>query len=176
MYSLTALIVATTLLVSIVHGLAESNFFDGQEVRLDDTDRIVGGHEAARGQFPYIASLRIYLIGWSQWCGGSIITNRFILTAGQCRLRNKLPLARFRVWVGAHKVEGNDGTAYDLERFIVHEQFTVNGTTKNNIGLIKTNATIEFNAFVAPIQLHRVFIADGHRAIASGFGHTNVSL
>lgn len=176
MYSLTKLIVTAILLVATVLGSAESNIFDEQEIRLDRTDRIVGGDEAAPGQFPYIASLRLYLISWSQWCGGSIITNRFILTAGHCRLRKKIPLARFRVWVGAHKVEGDDGKAYDLERFIVHEQFIVNGTRKNDIGLIKTNATIEFNAFVAPIQLHRGFIAGGYRAIASGYGHTNVSL
>lgn len=43
--------------------------------------RIVGGADATTGQFPYQISLRLTNI---HNCGGSIIDNQWILTAGHC--------------------------------------------------------------------------------------------
>ena len=51
---------------------------------LASTSRIVGGEEADPGQFPLTAAL--LRIDWNDrlWCGGAIISNRFILTAAHC--------------------------------------------------------------------------------------------
>lgn len=43
---------------------------------------IIGGHEAEPGLFPYIVSLQ-YKEG-GHFCGGSLISDRFVLTAGHC--------------------------------------------------------------------------------------------
>lgn len=45
------------------------------------TGRVVGGNDAVRSQFPYQISLRR---DHSHVCGGSIISNRYILTAAHC--------------------------------------------------------------------------------------------
>lgn len=47
--------------------------------------RVVGGEDAEPGQFPYIVSLRRTNIN-SHMCGGTIISNVYILTACHCTL------------------------------------------------------------------------------------------
>lgn len=46
---------------------------------------IAGGNLADEKQFPYQAGLNIETkVGQFTWCGGSLISNRWILTAGHC--------------------------------------------------------------------------------------------
>lgn len=47
--------------------------------------RIIGGADALPGQFPYQISL---IVNNSHICGGSIIDNQWILTAGHCVAEN----------------------------------------------------------------------------------------
>ena len=44
-------------------------------------DRIYGGTEAGRNSYPHLVAL---LQGGEQMCGGSIISERWILTAAHC--------------------------------------------------------------------------------------------
>lgn len=72
----------------------------------------------------------------------------------------------------------NNGTLYNVQRWIVHEKYEMNlenSTLKNDIALIRTATTIVFNDLVAPIALHRRFLRAGVRAVTSGWGQTNVS-
>ena len=48
----------------------------------EQDNRIIGGQDAYRGQFPWQAAL---LIGGSGFCGGSLISNIWVLTAAQCK-------------------------------------------------------------------------------------------
>ena len=46
---------------------------------------IVGGQQATKGQFPWIASVEKNIgKGWKHICSGSILNEYFILTAAQC--------------------------------------------------------------------------------------------
>lgn len=43
--------------------------------------RIVGGQDAEKGEFPWMVSLTRH---GGHFCGGTIISNKFVMTAGHC--------------------------------------------------------------------------------------------
>lgn len=138
-------------------------------------ERVFGGQEAKPGQFPHQISLRLFRNNTHRHiCGGSIISDRFILTAAHCYPLMYPNVSDYRVIVGAHLNNGDDGHAYDVIRITPHEDY--NDTSFiHDVALIEVNATIEFDERVAPIALHREFIGGDIQAIASGWGRTNVS-
>lgn len=90
-----------TVILWNLHSLTDTvnknlqNFGSSECFRLDsfddaiNEDRIVGGSTARPGQFPYMVSIRgpARANGTSIWrhrCGGSIISNSWILSAAQC--------------------------------------------------------------------------------------------
>lgn len=46
-----------------------------------DLDRVLGGSNAKEGQFPYQVSIKVH---GSHVCGGSIVSDYFVLTAAHC--------------------------------------------------------------------------------------------
>ncbi|XP_056641941.1 chymotrypsin-2-like [Diorhabda sublineata] len=52
------------------------------------TNRVVNGSDAEEGEFPYAVSLRK---GNSHTCGGTILNDKFILTAAHCVCKNDQP-------------------------------------------------------------------------------------
>ena len=44
-------------------------------------NRIVGGRQAQKGQFPYQVTLQVF---GEHFCGGSILNEKWILTAAHC--------------------------------------------------------------------------------------------
>lgn len=69
-------------------------------------DRIVGGHWALPGSFPYQVSIQRgwvigkFGVGLQHFCGGSILSAKWVLTAGHCYYVQKLPFQKFFVAAG----------------------------------------------------------------------------
>lgn len=144
-------------------------------------DFIFGGAEARPGQFPHQASVRELLPNnkFVHMCGGSIITNRFIVSAGHCypdpEDRDNLT-ANFHLVLGAqYRSVENDGIVYQIEKVFVHPGWDIY-TIKHDISLTQTVDVIEFTAFIRPIPISRQFINSTVRAVISGWGRNDVSL
>ncbi|XP_025836154.1 brachyurin-like [Agrilus planipennis] len=143
----------------------------------EDT-RIVGGSEAVPNSIPYQAALRLfYDDGSTNFCGGSLITKRYVLTAAHCLVDN---LVSLEVILGAHKFRENEATQQSIptSTFKVHERFN-NQTLENDVGVVYLETPAEINRYVQVIALpSRADVSNsfaGSAAIASGWGYTSTS-
>lgn len=139
-------------------------------------DYIYGGYLASAGQFPHQASLRVKYSNsnvFRHTCGGSIITNRFILSAAHCfPAAYHNASANYIVVLGAHNKTG-DGIEYGVERIFVHPGWDASEII-HDVGLAQTNRDIVFTPIISPIPVSRNFINSSYRAVTSGWGRTNV--
>lgn len=165
----------TILAITLVS--CESFRLDSIEANVNN-DRIIGGSTARRGQFPYTVALRGRItlsnntIVWRHMCGGSILNNRWILSAAHCTLQQFSNVLNVIAVAGGHHIL-NDGRIYRLDRIINHPRYST-ANKNNDISLLRTNEQIQFNNFVRQISLRRQFVDAGVASIVSGWGLTQV--
>ncbi|XP_058815082.1 collagenase-like [Topomyia yanbarensis] len=131
--------------------------------------RIVNGFPASPGQFPY----QVFLIGFMPGggalaCGGSIISNYWILTAAHCIVG----VERFEVSMGSIAHASPEVRGYS-NNFIVHYAYNPNNLN-NDIGLVRLNDPVGYSQNIQPVNLPSGDRAgesfEGYRATVSGFG------
>lgn len=138
----------------------------------DRATRIVGGENATKGQFPYQVSLRI-IKSKVHYCGGSIISSRFIVTAAHCTLRDYANPANVEAVVGALS-RSQDGVVVRLSKLFAHERYNA-FQYKNDISLIRTLDEIVFSDTIQPIALPTQNIDGDIHVILSGWGRLQVN-
>ncbi|KAL3287985.1 hypothetical protein HHI36_002439 [Cryptolaemus montrouzieri] len=115
--------------------------------------RIVGGQETGVNEFPFMSAL-VSVETRTLYCGGSIISERYALTAAHC-LANRMPDS-VALLVGDHNITTGKDTPYArvyiVEQLIMHSKFEPI-TQDNDIGLVKTKFAIEFSLYVGPVCL-----------------------
>lgn len=141
--------------------------------RSEGNSRILGGRLAFPGQFPHQIAIRVNMTGeFMHMCGGSIITDRYIVTAAHCFLDEFPELYRYRIVVGAHNISG-DGEVHTIANRIVHRDYDKKRII-HDIALAQTEHTIVFNERVRPIAISRETIESDNWAVTSGWGYTDV--
>lgn len=166
------------------------------------TDRIIGGTNASMGQYPWLAQIGYLLEDCSIVtkpmfrCGGSVINDRYILTAAhcvtnlpkaKCPFKGELPFQLAVVRLGEHfahlDIDCVDGICaapvQDVkpEQVLIHAKYNT-PKFKHDIALIRTNRKINFNGWVAPIclprssQLSKSYI--GSKVEVAGWGITDI--
>lgn len=148
---------------------------DGTTQLSSEHQKIFGGYLADEGQFPYQASLRInFTRTWEHNCGGSIITNRFIVSAAHCFPTSLLgSLDRFQIVVGAHNRTG-DGVEFGVEKIFIHPGWN-SSIIIHDIGLVFVNREIQYSVTIQPVEVSRQFVNTSYRAVTSGWGRTLVN-
>lgn len=143
--------------------------------RLGTTNRIIGGTEAEQGQFPHQVSVRSAL-NERHFCGGSIISEQFILTAAHCTQERFAKPENIFVVVGALNIT-NDGTRMNITKIYNNPSFDLKHVL-NDIAILKTAEQILFSYFVKPISLPTQSLPSyGHvEATVSGWGRTAVHI
>ncbi|XP_060535312.1 chymotrypsin-2-like [Cylas formicarius] len=125
--------------------------------RHDVSPKIINGTNANDGEFPYMVSLRKVRDGEQHECGGSIISERWILTAAHCVWGQLLVSVRY----GSVRLdEGHVDYNYTMpiKTQIVHPDYTNIANDSgwfmlNDVALLELQDPLPFGPDVGPVQL-----------------------
>ncbi|XP_035204544.1 proclotting enzyme-like [Stegodyphus dumicola] len=125
------------------------------------TTRIVNGREADKGSWPWMAVVFVERRNGNKSpdCGGSLVTNRHVITAAHCVVtgRGNTPMEPrlLSVRLGAHDLrkEREPGAVdVNVESVRRHEQFDPR-TYRNDIAVLKLTRSVPFTETIAPVCL-----------------------
>lgn len=138
MNRVSAALVCVILILAIIsiHGFPDGN-------------RIVNGQDASAGQFPFQVLLRITSLWGLSLCGGTLISDQWVLTAAHCA-QNAIEI---QVTMGRLQSNGGTGGLQVTSReFIVHENYE-SFSIRNDVAVIKLPAKVNLTAQIQPVQL-----------------------
>ncbi|XP_036138353.1 chymotrypsin-1 isoform X3 [Monomorium pharaonis] len=130
--------------------------------------QIVGGTDAIVGEHPYMVSLRNQN---KHFCGGSIISKRYILTVAHCLMLINDPsdLKDITVHAGTNLLS-ESGNVYQIDEAILHPNFNLS-LLANDIGLLHLKTDIEYNKLVQPISIAKTnSVLVGDPCFLTGWG------
>ncbi|KAL5290963.1 hypothetical protein ACFFRR_010393 [Megaselia abdita] len=125
-----------------------------------ENPRIVGGDRAEDGQFPYQAALYITKTnGVKNFCGGSLVNSRWIVTAAHCLSQSTfVNIDEIVVVLGTSRLEPLDEgsqvfniTSY--RNFVKIHPLYRSLSLANDLALLKLPSPVEFTSNVRPVRL-----------------------
>lgn len=154
------LILRTNLLLFVISFVTQL-FVTHAATNRQTPERIFGGQPATDHQFAYQVSLR-YAGDNVHFCSGSILSQRWIVSAGHCVFYADAESvvavvgSQQRNSSIASDVDGRPG-AYAIERLVVHAAYG-HLSMRNDIALLRTAREMIMSGQVAPVGLD----SDGH--------------
>lgn len=137
-----------------------------------DNKLIVGGEVAKLGEFPHMAAIGYQSeFGSLEFrCGGSLISDRYVLTAAHCR-NGEASIVRLGDLDLKSDKDGAQPEDYGIEEFVKHPEYKAR-TKYNDVALVKLGRTVQFSQMVRPACLYQSMNVKEQKLIATGFGAT----
>lgn len=125
--------------------------------------QIVGGQPGKIENFPYIASIYDNV----HFCGGSIISPRFVVTAAHCTIKASPAQLSIRVGHAEHR----SGKKYTIKAIHNHPKYNER-TLDYDVSLLELGSDIEFGATVKAIPMTNKTEPTPKESTVSGWGVT----
>ncbi|CAH2308070.1 transmembrane protease serine 9-like [Pelobates cultripes] len=129
------------------------------------SSRIVGGTEAVDGEWPWQISIQYR---GSHYCGGSLITNQWVLSAAHCfnedapeelfsihvLIMQDLDVKNYGVYLGMYQLSGSSPHKIyvSVEKIIYDPRYT-SANSRGDIALVKLSHPINYTSYIQPICL-----------------------
>ncbi|XP_025835383.1 uncharacterized protein LOC108736795 [Agrilus planipennis] len=138
---------------------------------------IVGGEKAAPREFPHMALIGFDEDGEKVWkCGGSLISERYILTAAHCLTDGHSDAKYIRLGdlnIGKSNEDAQPQN-FDIIKRIQHPNYSL-PSVQHDIALLKLDRPATLNKYVRPACLYTSSEISSDKAIATGWGYTEFS-
>ncbi|KAL3479647.1 trypsin-like cysteine/serine peptidase domain-containing protein [Aspergillus californicus] len=132
---------------------------------------IVGGHDAEIENYPYQVSIQYNNI---HVCGGSLISDRWVITASHCLLNNIVKeYSRLSVRVGSTRTDSG-GSLLRLSDWATHPDYATSHAS-NDIAVVQLISPVQFEPGVAKIDLATTadgMLGEGNQCNLTGWGYT----
>ncbi|XP_055601066.1 chymotrypsin-2-like [Uranotaenia lowii] len=126
-------------------------------------NRVVGGVDAEDGAAPYQVSIQVES---GHWCGGAIVSEKWILTAAHC-LEGLQP-RDFRILAGTNDLES--GNKYsEVDFFTYHSRWNI-PSHHNDIGLMRLKVPLNFTDRIQSIEYSEKYVPDNATLVLTGWG------
>merc|ERR1719188_596850 len=126
---------------------------DPESCGVRQTGKIVGGMETQINEYPWMALLRrIFSEDGRFFCGGSLISENWVLTAAHC-LRGTLKPDSVEVRLGEHSRTSNNETSLTINIMaaviIIHpDHYKSLDVDVNDIALVKLSESVDLNIYM----------------------------
>lgn len=136
-----------------------------ERMEMPQDTRIVGGVPAEPGEFPWAAAL-FFFDGqrWKQYCGGTLIDSRWVLTAAHCQVHSS-----DKVILGRSDLTTDVGEEHKIANVINHENY-VPQTHDFDIALVELSTASAQQS--AQLSQNPKATAAGEETTVIGWGHT----
>ncbi|XP_043946556.1 transmembrane protease serine 9 [Protopterus annectens] len=151
-------------------GSDEANCKCGSRPAMMQANRIVGGTDASKGEFPWQVSLRVEN---EHYCGATVVSEIWLLSAAHCFDYFPNP-AEWKAYIGTTLLSATDSSAVkaDIQTIVRHPSYN-SDTSDYDAALLRLSSPLTFNKYIQPACLPsavHVFSA-GKSCIISGWGY-----
>ena len=129
------------------------------------SERIVGGEESGINEFPWMVNIEKFfneglMIGYQHICGGSLISDQWILSAAHCFWPSFTSKETFRAILGDHNIRLQNESEHitiPISRIISHKEHNKNSYLDYDFALVKMKKKVNYSLYphIRPICLPR---------------------